>query len=145
MSDFKIYIPLESQERQDQGVAVDLRCPGYDDFQHWTETPAADRPFRLLALDRVTNPQNLGMIVRSVCASPLTALLLPAKGCAPLSPLVIKASAGTLLRCPILRCGELAQALTALARRRHLRAGRSGWRSALALPAARRHRLCAWQ
>lgn len=108
---------ISRDQRQDQGVAVDLRCPRYGDFQSWSEQPAANEPFRLLALDRVTNPQNLGMIVRSVCASPLTALLLPAKGCAPLSPLVIKASAGALLRCPILRCGELPETLGALAAR----------------------------
>ena len=55
------------------------------------------------------------MVIRSICASPIDGLLLPSKGCAPLSPLVIKASAGTLFRCPIYRCDSLPVALNAFA------------------------------
>lgn len=55
------------------------------------------------------------MVIRSICASPIDGLLLPAKGCAPLSPLVIKASAGTLFRCPIYRCDSLPSALNEFA------------------------------
>ena len=63
---------------------------------------------------RITNPQNLGMIIRTLCASPLDGLLLPRTGGAPLSPLVIKASAGTLFQCPLWRCESLPVALRAL-------------------------------
>jgi 23S rRNA (guanosine2251-2'-O)-methyltransferase len=106
---------ISKNARQDQGVALDLECQGFqrlDDFL--TEAPP---DFELLALDNVTNPQNLGMIIRSVCASPMTALLLPDKGCAPLDALVIKASAGTLFKARILRCPNLAEALAELKRR----------------------------
>ena len=64
-----------------------------------------------IALDGVTNPQNLGMIIRSVTASPCHGLLLPTKGVADISPLVIKASAGTLFKGTILRCESLVLAL----------------------------------
>ncbi len=99
--------------KQDQGVAADLQCPGHqqlDDF-------LANRPtgnFSLIALDSITNPQNLGMIIRSVTASPSYGILLPEKGNAPLSPLVIKASAGTLFKSRIIRCGSLSAALKKL-------------------------------
>lgn len=100
--------------RQDQGVALDLLCP-----QHSRDTAfiaAPPRPdWRLIALDGVTNPQNVGMIVRSVAASPCDGLLIPAAGTANLtSPLVNKASAGTLFKCPIVRCDKLADSLRRL-------------------------------
>ena len=104
---------ISRNQRQDQGVALDLQCPNYGDYQDLIK----QRPEKLclIALDRVTNPQNLGMVIRSICASPIDGLLLPAKGCAPLSPLVIKASAGTLFRCPIYRCDSLPTALNEFA------------------------------
>lgn len=103
---------ISKNRQQDQGVALDVACPGFDSFSSF----ASDLPERcyLLALDNVTNPQNLGMIIRSVSASPATGLLLPEKGCARLDSLVIKASAGTLFKARIIRCDSLAEALTEL-------------------------------
>ena len=100
---------ISRNQRQDQGVALDLQCPHYGDYQSLVKQ--APENLCLIALDRITNPQNLGMVIRSICASPIDGLLLPSKGCAPLSPLVIKASAGTLFRCPIYRCDSLPAAL----------------------------------
>ncbi len=100
---------ISRNQRQDQGVALDLQCPNYGDYQSLIKQPPKN--LCLIALDRITNPQNLGMVIRSICASPIDGLLLPSKGCAPLSPLVIKASAGTLFRCPIYRCDSLPEAL----------------------------------
>ena len=102
---------ISKNRNQDQGVAADLQCPGYRHYKSFLEAQEG-KIFRLIAVDRVTNPQNLGMIIRSVCASPIDGLLLPIKGCAPLSPLVIKASAGTLFKTTILRCESLPQTLT---------------------------------
>ena len=100
---------ISRNRRQDQGVALDLQCPHYGHYRDFlAEAPAN---YQLIALDRITNPQNLGMVIRSICASPIQGLLLPNKGCAPLSPLVIKASAGAIFRCPIYRCGDLSQSL----------------------------------
>src|SRR5690606_17169029 len=104
---------ISKNRNQDQGVAADLACPRYRHYRDFLAEQAPGQVFELIALDRITNPQNLGMIIRSVAASPSAGLLLPTKGCAPLSPLVIKASAGTLFRCPILRCDDLAEALRA--------------------------------
>nr|WP_246386535.1 RNA methyltransferase [Litorivivens lipolytica] len=98
--------------KQDQGVALDLQLPGYRDIKTLSEPLPGD--CRLLALDRITNPQNLGMIVRSIAASGITGLLLPKTGCASLGPLVIKASAGTLFKAPIYHCQELPDTLSTL-------------------------------
>lgn len=101
---------ISRNSKQDQGVAVDLVCSGYQDYRDFLNSPASQQA-EIIALDRITNPQNLGMIIRSVCAGSAKALLLPEKGCAKLDALVIKASAGTLFRAPILRCQNLAQTL----------------------------------
>ena len=101
---------ISRNSKQDQGVAVDLICKGYQDYQEFL-AQKQDQPFDIIALDRITNPQNLGMIIRSVCAGATTALLLPEQGCAKLDALVIKASAGVVFRAPILRCNNLVDAL----------------------------------
>lgn len=110
---------ISKNKRQDQGVAMDIQCPSHLDYRDFIEAKALkskkpgnqDKPLQLIALDRIANPQNLGMIIRSVCASSLDGLIIPRRGCASLSPLVIKASAGTLFRCPILHCDQLNSAL----------------------------------
>ncbi len=105
---------ISRNRRQDQGVALDLHCPGHQTHEAFLAA-SGERPFRLIALDRITNPQNLGMIIRSVAASPMDGLLLPRRGCAPLDPLVIKASAGALFRASLVRCETLADALPGFA------------------------------
>lgn len=105
---------ISKNSREDQGVAIDLQLPRYQRLDQFLEDCKPTARTRLLAVDRITNPQNLGMLIRSACAGGVAAVLIPDKGTAPLSPLVIKASAGSLFRCPIVRCGDLAQALASL-------------------------------
>jgi 23S rRNA (guanosine2251-2'-O)-methyltransferase len=70
----------------------------------------------MIALDRVNNPQNLGMIIRSCCAAGIDGLIISSEaGNTRLSPLVVKASAGTIFRTPIYRTGNLLQTLRVLA------------------------------
>jgi 23S rRNA (guanosine2251-2'-O)-methyltransferase len=104
---------ISKNGKQDQGVAADLQCQNYRHLDDFIAHPPS-KNVHLIALDGVTNPQNLGMIIRSVCASKCDGLILPQKGSAEISALVIKASAGTLFQCPILRCDDLASALQAL-------------------------------
>ena len=99
---------ISRNSKQDQGVACDIHCPGY---QPYDQALGDNLSGTIIALDGITNPQNLGMIIRSVTASPAGALLLPSKGTADISPLVIKASAGTVFKGNILRCDKLSQAL----------------------------------
>ncbi|MGV6808123.1 MAG: TrmH family RNA methyltransferase [bacterium] len=105
---------ISRNQKQDQGVAADMLCPKMKTLDDFLESPGI--PFQLIALDGVTNPQNLGMIIRSVAASPVDGLLLSKKGNAEIDPLVIKASAGTVFRCPIIRCDSLLDALKRLQR-----------------------------
>lgn len=100
---------ISKNNKQDQGVALDIQCDTFKPVDEFFSS--LPERFELIALDNITNPQNLGMIIRSVCASPLTGILLPEKGCARLDALVIKASAGTLFKAPLLRCDDLVETL----------------------------------
>ncbi|AOS98545.1 Putative TrmH family tRNA/rRNA methyltransferase [Microbulbifer aggregans] len=100
---------ISKNARQDQGVALDLALPHYGTADRFLAEEQAS--YELLALDGITNPQNLGMIIRSACAGGIDAILLPRKGCAQIDPLVIKASTGTLFKTRILRCDSLAPTL----------------------------------
>ncbi|MCB1678501.1 MAG: RNA methyltransferase [Halioglobus sp.] len=103
--------------RQDQGVAVDILCPAFRSVDAYLSALPGAPPQRLLALDGITNPQNLGMIVRSATAGRIDGILWARKGNAALGPLVVKASAGTLYRAPLLVCASLPQALQQCAAR----------------------------
>lgn len=104
---------ISRHAREDQGVAADLHTPGYrqlEDVLPWPPGPGAT----LLAIDGITNPQNLGMLIRSATAAGCDGIVLPRQGNCDICPLTIKASAGTVFRAPLLRCDSLPPALTAL-------------------------------
>lgn len=101
---------ISKNSAQDQGVAIDVKAHNYRSAsQIETDLPG---PFRLLALDGINNPQNLGMIVRSAAASRIDGIVLPKKNSTKLSPLVMKASAGTLFKIPIYYCDTLSEILS---------------------------------
>ena len=105
---------ISRNNKQDQGVACDIYCPGFQPYQEALKdlkNLSTANNLCIIALDSVTNPQNLGMIIRSVTASPAYGLLLPSKGSAAISPLVIKASAGTAFKGNILSCDDLEDSL----------------------------------
>lgn len=105
---------ISRNSKQDQGVACDIDCPNYLDLTQWLNASSGTERQHLMALDGVTNPQNLGMIIRSVAASPLHGVIVPQGGCAELSPLVVKASAGALFKAPLCRVERLLPALRQL-------------------------------
>lgn len=103
---------ISKNGKQDQGVAVDVHCPAFQDVDRFLASePGPAAGTRLLALDGISNPANLGMIIRSAAAGIIDGIICPRRGNAALGPLVIKASAGTLYRAPLLRCESLADAL----------------------------------
>jgi len=101
---------ISKNSAQDQGVAIDVVSQNYRSASKIpTDLPNS---FRLLALDGINNPQNLGMIVRSAAASRIDGIVLPRRNSTKLSPLVMKASAGTLFKIPIYYCEDLSEILT---------------------------------
>ena len=94
---------ISKNAKQDQGVAIDIYSKTY---QHAKQLYTMQE-FRLIALDGIHNPQNLGMIIRSCAAGNIDGIILPKKNSAKISPLVVKASAGTLFKLPIYFCDTL--------------------------------------
>ena len=101
---------ISKNAKQDQGVAIDIISKSY---QNADEIKKLDS-FKLIALDGIQNPQNLGMIIRSCAAGNVDGIILPKKNSAKISPLVIKASAGTLFKLPIYFCNSLEDVLNEL-------------------------------
>ncbi len=99
---------ISKNAKQDQGVALDIVLEQLKDAKEFI---LENINYRIIALDGITNPQNLGMIIRSCAAGNVDALLLPTKGAAQISPLVIKASAGTLFKMPIIKTSNLKKTL----------------------------------
>ncbi len=100
---------ISKNAKQDQGVAIDIVAKNYahaDDLLH-----VSSEKVRFIALDGIHNPQNLGMIIRSCAAGNIDGIILPKKNSAKLSPLVMKASAGTLFKLPIYYCDNLEEFL----------------------------------
>jgi 23S rRNA (guanosine2251-2'-O)-methyltransferase len=102
---------LSKNGKQDQGVALDILCPGFSSLKDYLQTLISRPPQRLLALDGITNPQNLGMIIRSATAGRIDGIIWTRRGNAALGPLVIKASTGTLYRAPLLIGSSMTEAL----------------------------------
>jgi 23S rRNA (guanosine2251-2'-O)-methyltransferase len=107
---------ISRQASQDQGVAADVQAPAMRALEAYLgelDEPGEDMTHaRLLALDHVTTPANVGMILRTATVLGLDGVILPRRGCPEIGPLVIKASAGVAFRAPILRCAELGDALS---------------------------------
>ena len=107
---------LAGNGRHDQGVLADIVAPRMAPVAEFLDG-LGDGPAAVLVLDRLTNPANVGMILRSATAAGLDGVLLPRRGLPSIDPLMIKASAGVAFRAPVLRsatvedgCAELAAA-----------------------------------
>ncbi|MEA2111694.1 MAG: RNA methyltransferase [Campylobacterota bacterium] len=103
---------ISKNAKQDQGVAIDVITPKYLHVNRIEEY--FEDGYRLLALDGIHNPQNLGMILRSAAAGNIDGVILPKKNSAKLSPLVMKASSGALFKIEIFYCDNLEESLEPL-------------------------------
>jgi 23S rRNA (guanosine2251-2'-O)-methyltransferase len=74
------------------------------------ELLAAGDPW-LVALDEVTDPQNLGAVVRTAEAAGATGVIIPERRSAEVTPAVCKASAGAVEHLPVARVRNLADFL----------------------------------
>jgi 23S rRNA (guanosine2251-2'-O)-methyltransferase len=68
----------------------------------------------LILLDGVEDPHNLGAIIRSAHAAGADAVCIPERRSAPLSDVAAKAAAGALAHLPVVRIGNIKQALEML-------------------------------
>lgn len=114
--------------RHHQGVVADVAAAGLEPLDDFLERRAHGRGYRasVLLLDGIHNPANVGMVIRSALAAGLDGVVIPHRGTAELGPLVIKASAGTAFRAPLLRCSTPVAGATLLLEGRFTLVGLSG-------------------
>jgi 23S rRNA (guanosine2251-2'-O)-methyltransferase len=94
-----------------QGLA--LQVPPYD-YLHpdeLRERALAARAPLLVALDGVTDPRNLGAVVRSAAAFGAQGVLVPERRSAGMTAAAWRTSAGAAARLPVARCTNLARTL----------------------------------
>lgn len=90
-----------------QGVCADVDPYPYADV---ATLLAADNPV-IVALDEVTDPQNLGAVCRTAECAGATGVVLPERRSADVTPAVCKASAGAVEHLPIAQVRNLADFL----------------------------------
>ena len=95
-----------------QGVGAEVAEFRYVELPDLIEAARsrAEPPF-LLVLDGVTDPQNLGALVRSAHALGAHGVVLPKDRAAGVTPAVAKAAAGALEHCPLARVTNLCRAI----------------------------------
>ncbi|HLE56946.1 MAG TPA: 23S rRNA (guanosine(2251)-2'-O)-methyltransferase RlmB [Rhodothermia bacterium] len=131
------FVPQEKLNRLTEGtlhqgvVAVttaiellDLESMLADIAPSWDDTMRL-KPL-LLIPDRISDPHNLGAIVRSAAAFGCSGVILPERNSAPLGSTTIKASAGAALSMRFARVGNVGQAIRQLKERGYWVAGLAG-------------------
>ncbi|MGH7933573.1 MAG: 23S rRNA (guanosine(2251)-2'-O)-methyltransferase RlmB [Candidatus Binataceae bacterium] len=101
---------MAGSETRHQGIVAIIREYQYAGL----EEVLAARPDPLLLVDGVTDPRNLGALLRSAEGAGVRAVVLARDHTAGLTPVAIKASAGAWIHLAIARCGNVAQTLESL-------------------------------
>jgi 23S rRNA (guanosine2251-2'-O)-methyltransferase len=112
----KLEATLPSGARS-QGLVLEagpLPMPSLEELQSLPVPHGGSR--RLLALDGIEDPQNLGAIIRVAEAAGALGLILTARRAPPLGAAVARASAGAVEHLPVSRVGNLRRALIQLKR-----------------------------
>jgi 23S rRNA (guanosine2251-2'-O)-methyltransferase len=110
-----------------QGIALAVRPYDYahpDDLL--ARALEGAQPALFVALDSVTDPHNLGAVVRSAAAFGAHGVLLPERRSVGVTPAAWKASAGALARVPVARATNLVRTLTTYAEAGLMIAGLDG-------------------
>ncbi len=95
-----------------QGIGLEVEPYAYADFDQLLEDARTSGTAPLLvALDGVTDPRNLGAIIRSTAAFGGHGLLVPSRRAASVTAVAWRASAGAAARLPVAKIVNLARAV----------------------------------
>ncbi len=103
-------IAKKTKTRDHQDVAAEMSRVGYVAFRDLIAT----QPALLLLVDGVEDPRNLGALLRTAEATGVKGILIPNRRSCPITPTVVKASAGGAIHLKISRIVNVVQALEKL-------------------------------
>lgn len=118
----KFDVPLDRNSVH-QGAALETESL---DWGHEEDVCSADDRALVLLLDRVSDPHNVGAILRSAEVFGAEAVIAPARHSAPESGALAKAASGALERKPYLRVRNLSDSMLALQERGYVMVGLDG-------------------
>lgn len=118
-------IPFEFRDRSEidrlaggksQGVAAFCKPYKYIELADILSRQSRSRKKNklLILLDSVSDPQNLGALIRTSYVFGADGIVIPERRAAPVTPVVVKASAGAVQRLPVSRVVNLAQTIDEL-------------------------------
>ncbi|RKF21191.1 23S rRNA (guanosine(2251)-2'-O)-methyltransferase RlmB [Altericroceibacterium spongiae] len=114
---------LVSRDAPHQGLV--LECEPLDDL-HLDDVLDGDSPRPIVVLDQVTDPHNVGAILRSAAAFDAVAIVTQDRHAPPESGVVAKSASGALEVVPWVRVVNLARALDEMAEAGYWRIGLAG-------------------
>lgn len=100
---------IEGISPNSQGIILAIKPFQYSSFEEITQR--AKNPMLLVALDGVTDPRNLGAIVRSAAAFGASGVLMTERRAAGMTAAAWKSSAGAAARLPIAQVTNLARTI----------------------------------
>ncbi|MBE3587524.1 MAG: 23S rRNA (guanosine(2251)-2'-O)-methyltransferase RlmB [Thermoanaerobacteraceae bacterium] len=107
----RVYLDRLVPQVPHQGVAALAAPREYLSVEEILALAAGEDPF-LILLDEITDPHNLGAILRTADAAGVHGVIVPRRRSASLTPAVVKASAGAAEHVPVARAANLAQTIT---------------------------------
>jgi 23S rRNA (guanosine2251-2'-O)-methyltransferase len=94
-----------------QGVVAELKSYPHYELEEWLKTvKEQENPYALL-LDELTDPHNVGAILRSAAAFKCAGVLIPTSRQVPVTGAVFRASAGAAIHVPVVSIGNVNQAI----------------------------------
>ena len=100
---------IEGINPNSQGIILAIKPYQYSSFQEITER--ASHPMLVVALDGVTDPRNLGAIVRSAAAFGAAGVVMTERRAAAMTASAWKSSAGSAARLPVAQVTNMARTI----------------------------------
>lgn len=87
----------------DQGIVAQISPIAYWELREWLDELDLNTKPLVILLDEIEDPHNFGAILRTAAAVQASGVIVPKHRQAPITPAVIKTSAGTAGRVPVVR------------------------------------------
>jgi 23S rRNA (guanosine2251-2'-O)-methyltransferase len=100
---------VEGISPNSQGIILAIKPYQYSSFQEITER--ASHPMLIMALDGVTDPRNLGAVIRSSAAFGVAGVVMTERRAATMTASAWKASAGAAARLPVAQVTNMARTI----------------------------------